>query len=105
MPTTRPVAVETSGSGTDSLVIGPTVMQIMLKLKKVVRNSSPNRVSGSAPVRISRPMHSAVATKLPSTTGLRPTRSDKPGSTSWPMKPPSPMADITNPICCRLRCR
>ncbi|MNE90460.1 hypothetical protein D3C80_1879780 [compost metagenome] len=80
-------------------------MQIMLKLKKVVRNNRMNSVSGSAPVRINRPMHSAVVTKLPSTTGLRPTRSDSPGSTSWPMKPPSPMADMTKPICCRLRYR
>ncbi|MNT59679.1 hypothetical protein D3C72_1972110 [compost metagenome] len=100
MPTTSPVAVDTNGAGTDSPVSGPTVMQIMLKLKKVVANSRANSFSGSAPVCISSQIDSPVATNEPSTTGLRPRRSDRPGSISWPRKPPSPMADITKPICC-----
>ncbi|MCY1270965.1 hypothetical protein D9M68_294770 [compost metagenome] len=105
MPTTTPVAVEVSAAGTDSLVSGPTIMQIMLKLKKVVTNSSANSFAGSAPVRIIRNSATAVARHESSATGLRPRRSDRVGMTIIPQKPPKPIADMTKPICCMPMCR
>ncbi|MDT4848646.1 hypothetical protein FQZ97_827410 [compost metagenome] len=84
MPTTRPVAVEISAGGTDSLVSGPTIMQIMLKLKKVVANSSRNNFIGSAPVWIISHSATPVATQEISATGLRPKRSDRVGISTMP---------------------
>ncbi|MNH18588.1 hypothetical protein D3C79_782960 [compost metagenome] len=80
-------------------------MQIMLKLKKVVANSSRNSLTGSAPVWIISHSDTPVATQEINATGLRPRRSESVGMSTMPQKPPKPIADITKPIFCISRCK
>ncbi|MNR49744.1 hypothetical protein D3C85_1691620 [compost metagenome] len=80
-------------------------MQIMLKLKKVVANSSRNSFTGSTPVWIISQSARPVARQDSSATGFRPKRSERAGINTMPKKPPKPMADMTNPICCMPICR
>ncbi|MNR46033.1 hypothetical protein D3C85_1649500 [compost metagenome] len=54
---------------------------------------------------INKPTSSALIMKQMETTGLRPSWSDKPGMTSWPKKPPRPIAEMIMAMEKLLRCR